>query len=1015
MTGKNKKFIISQCIKTQNNKNERNMLFLLLGTSYKGKMKKVLIVMDDINYRGGAHFVTFNIANTWCENEINVSIFSPVKANKETLSYLNERIEILEKEEYKGFDYVIVPFENSIFKEKVCQLTGIKKIQWIHIDYKYWTQKIDADLIKEREIYKNFDCFVFVSEGAKAGFVEIFPEYEKKCKTIYNLVEEKKIKQKSLEDIDEEIFNKKPEELNVLLVGRLEPQKAYDRAIDVAKILKDKKNINWFFLGKGYQYEELKERCKKYNLNNVKFLGYRENPYAYMRHADIVGLLSEYEGFGLTVVEGMLSGTPVLATKSTGVDEIFDVQGGWIIDNNLFAIIDQLEKIIENSFEYEKKKEYLKTYKYDNRRIKRQLIELFDGPEEMSEKYMEYNVYKDNPKVSIIVPVYNMESYLAECLDTLVEQSLDEIEIIVINDGSTDRSQEIIDDYVYRFSDKIRAFSIPNSGLGMARNYGIKKARGKYVGFVDSDDVVDLKMYEKLYKFALKEKADCIICDYIAFWEDGKKEYVHSLTKKSDRFEIIKQSTKYGVVNAVTKLFDIDLIREIPFPRGFYEDLATIPIWLTYANKIAYLSQGLYYYRQRSGSITSIKSGDERLKGVYDCWNRILKESNLLFKKEIRYAVYWSLDFFSTNFLDRFTKYSQEYYLLHKHEFEHNEYIEEAIKNDDLLNFGKLDKIPKVIHYCWFGKGEKSQLILMCIESWKKYAPDFEIIEWNEDNCNINENDYVKKAYENKKWAFVSDYFRLKVLYEMGGVYLDTDMELMKPLEPCLYHNAFFAFETPIFIHAGIIGAVSHHNLIYKIMTSYQNDEFCIGVNDTPKTIPMRITEILSKDTNLVKNGKMQTLNGNIKLYSANMMTVNFSDGMCIANHHYDGNWLDKDAQKSSYNYRYEVLKHYFTWDLIEKLKKLNVGIVDGECNCLSDFEQAKFKHLFNEVISSTSWKITKPLRKVMDYLRGKKSTQIDLKGIYDYKQLYEQAISSTSWKITKPLRSIKDSLMRKG
>lgn len=120
-------------------------------------------------------------------------------------------------------------------------INGDKKIQWIHIDYKYWTQKIDADLIKEREIYKNFDCFVFVSEGAKAGFVEIFPEYEKKCKTIYNLVEEKKIKQKSLEDIDEEIFNKKPEELNVLLVGRLEPQKAYDRAIDVAKILRIKK------------------------------------------------------------------------------------------------------------------------------------------------------------------------------------------------------------------------------------------------------------------------------------------------------------------------------------------------------------------------------------------------------------------------------------------------------------------------------------------------------------------------------------------------------------------------------------------------------------------------------------------------------------------------------------------------------------------------------------------------------------------------------------------------------
>lgn len=975
-------------------------------------MKKVLIVMDDINYRGGAHFVTFNIANTWCENDIKVSIFSPVKVNKETLRYLNKMVEILEKEDYKAFDYVIVPFENSQFKEKVSQLTKIKKIQWIHIDYKYWAEKVNLDLEKEREIYKNFDRFVFVSEGAKNGFVDIFPEYEKKCKTVYNLVEEKEIKEKSLENIDEEIFNKNPYELNVLLVGRLEPQKAYNRAIDIAKILKEKEKINWFFLGKGYQYEELKERCKKYHLDNVKFLGYRENPYAYMRHADIVGLLSEYEGFGLTVIEGMLSGTPVLATKSTGVDEIFDTQGGWIIDNNIFAIINQLEEIIENSSEYEQKKEYLKNYKYDNDSVRKQLIELFDESEEMDEKQMQPNIYEENPKVSIVVPVYNMEEYLTECLDTLVEQSLEDIEIIIVNDGSTDRSQEIIDDYVYRFSDKIRAFSIPNSGLGMARNYGIQKARGRYVGFVDSDDLVDLKMFEKLYKFASKEKADCVICDYIAFWEDGRKEYVHSLPKKSDRFEIIKQSTKYGVVNAVTKLFDIELIKKIQFPEGFYEDLATIPIWLTNANKIAYLNQGLYYYRQRSGSITSIKSGDERLKGVYDCWNRILNETNPLLKKEIQYAVYWSLNFFSTNFLDGFTKYSQDYYLLHKSEFENNDYIEEAIENGDLLNFEKLDKIPKIIHYCWFGKGPKSDLILMCIESWKKYAPDFEIIEWNEDNCDINENKYVEKAYEDKKWAFVSDYFRLKVLYEMGGVYLDTDMELMKPLEPCLYQNAFFAFETPIFIHAGIIGAVPHHNLIYKIMTSYQNDEFCVEVKNIPKTIPMRITEILSKETNLVKNGKMQILDGNIKIYSANMMTVNFSDGMCIANHHYDGNWLDKD--KSSYNYRYEVLKHYFTWDLLERLRKVNACISDEACSDLNSFEQARFKQLYYELVSSTSWKMTKPLRKILDCLKGKKSTKIDPKGIYDYKQLYEQAISSTSWKLTKPLRNMKDSVMEK-
>ena len=112
-------------------------------------------------------------------------------------------------------------------------------------------------------------------------------------------------------------------------------------------------------------------------------------------------------------------------------------------------------------------------------------------------------------------------------------------------------------------------------------------------------------------------------------------------------------------------------------------------------------------------------------------------------------------------------------------------------------------------------------------------------------------------------------------------------------------------------------------------MTSYQNDEFCVEVKNIPKTIPMRITEILSKETNLVKNGKMQILDGNIKIYSANMMTVNFSDGW-IANHHYDGNWLDKDKSSIITD---RVLKHYFTWDLLERLRKVNACISDEACS----------------------------------------------------------------------------------
>ena len=102
--------------------------------------------------------------------------------------------------------------------------------------------------------------------------------------------------------------------------------------------------------------------------------------------------------------------------------------------------------------------------------------------------------------------------------------------------------------------------------------------------------------------------------------------------------------------------------------------------------------------------------------------------------------------------------------------------------------------IPKTIHYCWFGHGEMSPMMKKCIRSWKKYCPDYEIIEWNEDNFAIDSTVWTKEAYDAKKYAFVADYVRLKVLYEYGGVYLDTDQELIKPIDIFMRHQCFMGF-----------------------------------------------------------------------------------------------------------------------------------------------------------------------------------------------------------------------------
>lgn len=128
--------------------------------------------------------------------------------------------------------------------------------------------------------------------------------------------------------------------------------------------------------------------------------------------------------------------------------------------------------------------------------------------------------------------------------------------------------------------------------------------------------------------------------------------------------------------------------------------------------------------------------------------------------------------------------------------------------------------IPKKIHYIWFGKGEKNERVKTCIESWKKNLPDYEIIEWNEDNFAINYNGFTRKAYENKKWAFVSDVARLWILYNEGGIYMDTDVEVYKPLDEFLDNEGFTGFEDINYPVTATMGSIKG-NPVIKMMLDY--------------------------------------------------------------------------------------------------------------------------------------------------------------------------------------------------
>lgn len=169
--------------------------------------------------------------------------------------------------------------------------------------------------------------------------------------------------------------------------------------------------------------------------------------------------------------------------------------------------------------------------------------------------------------------------------------------------------------------------------------------------------------------------------------------------------------------------------------------------------------------------------------------------------------------------------------------------------------------IPKIIHYCWFGKKEIPDKYKVCMESWHKFCPDYRIIEWNEDNYDVTKNRYMKCAYESKKWAFVPDYARLDIVYNYGGIYLDTDVELVQNIDDLLFQNGFAGFETENYVALGLgFGAVEKLPIIKEMRDMYDDIDFILRDGNVDLTgSPVWQTKIL-QEHGLKKNGEYQVV-----------------------------------------------------------------------------------------------------------------------------------------------------------
>ena len=177
--------------------------------------------------------------------------------------------------------------------------------------------------------------------------------------------------------------------------------------------------------------------------------------------------------------------------------------------------------------------------------------------------------------------------------------------------------------------------------------------------------------------------------------------------------------------------------------------------------------------------------------------------------------------------------------------------------------------IPKIIHYCWFGRGEKPELAKKCIDSWQKLCPDFEIREWNEDNCDYLVMPFMAEAYAAKKYAFVSDVMRLLVLEQYGGVYFDTDVEVVRDIAPFMEDEGFFGVKNDQYVASGLtIASVPHHPVVQAMIEEYRKLHFT-NADGTTNAVgcPHLNTDIMER-YGLVRNGQEQTVAG-IHVYPA--------------------------------------------------------------------------------------------------------------------------------------------------
>ena len=558
---------------------------------------------------------------------------------------------------------------------------------------------------------------------------------------------------------------------------------------------------------------------------------------------------------------------------------------------------------------------------------------------------MDNHVFRNDPKVTIIVPVYNSEEYLYRCMDSLVYQSFQEIEIIAVNNGSTDCSLAILQQYEQEFPDLVRVITTPHAErAGAGRNVGIKAARAEYIAFADSDDMMHPRAIEFLYNYAQKGSYEVVYAPYTQI-KDNKVE-----VKRKKQYATAYISVEQALIDAEpapwAKLFHKSLLEKAgKYPSEFsFEDLSYFFVYITKAKRIGYCPLPVYFYFWRTDSEVHTMANPRiaetvqaELYGLANCNQAYRELVSYIIALRIRnnLVVRW---IFADKFLEHLVNLWPE--ISTNPQVYNNKALYE-----DLANWYRRAEKPmsKNVYLDGFGQAPFTEENIAEIERLAFYD-GCSVVVLNEQTCNIDELPSLRKQYDRGNFAYVAGYFALKKIYQNGGVYLGRDIWVDLPMNFTRHLCSFFGYTDETHYSDQFFGGKAGSSVFEKILDQYR---FTAETTDLGQTSLSQYIECcLAVNYSIETKARTEIYRTEISVFSPEVMTLPLFTGI------YDERFIHFCHYSPSVNKKNDIAIDIDTlrWLLAEKVKGTAARPPQKKIKALED-ELKKIK-------SSRSWKM---------------------------------------------------------